>query len=80
MNWKRIGLFVLLLFAATAAASFPFRFVAAIIASGGDPVPTWLTPAQATANLAAAALVFGLVAKRQMDRVYQHAWAVLLGT
>ena len=80
MDWKRIGLFVVLLFASTAAASLPFGFVAGFIAAGGGQVPAWLTPAQAAANLAAAGCVFGLLAKRQVQRAHHHAWAVLLLT
>jgi len=78
MNWKRIVLFGLLLCAASSAVCFPFGFAAGVIMSGGGQVPAWHARALDAANIAAEAFVFGLLAKRQIERTHQHAWAVLL--
>lgn len=80
MNWKRVTLFVVALFGATAAASFPFGFVIGFLEVQGQPPPSWIIPGQAAANFTASCLVFGLLAKRQTYRCHAHAWAVLLGS
>lgn len=79
MNWKRVVFFVLLLILATAAAAFPFGLMARFIARQGEPLPPWLFYGQAVAVPLASVLVFALLAMRQRERTFAHAWAVGIG-
>jgi hypothetical protein len=80
MNWKRVAVFVGLLFCGTFAAAFPFGVITGIQIARGQSVPGWIPVGQPLAVLCAAALVFYSLAKRQRDRVWLHAFVVhLLG-
>ncbi len=76
MNWKRIAVFVGMLFLATGAASFPFGFIQGLLAAQHRQVPGWVPVAQMMAVPVAAAGVFYLLARRQADRPWGHALAV----
>ncbi len=73
MNWKRIALFVLLLFVATAAAAFPFGFIEGFLAAQGKTPPAWVLVGQAIAVPVAAIIVFALLAVRQSTKAFAHA-------
>ena len=79
MNWKRVLIFIAVIFAATAAVSFPFGFAMGILTSQGRAVPEWLPIAQGGASILAATSVFTALAMRQLDRTWEHAWAVWAG-
>ena len=76
MNWKRIFIFVLVLWLATFGASFPFGFVIGYLTVRQTPVPVWLALGQMLAVLVAAAAVFYVLARRQGNRPWLHALIV----
>jgi hypothetical protein len=61
MNWKRVAVFTVVLFLATAAAAFPFGFIQGY--SRGAP-PDWLSFGNFTVSIIAAACVFAALARR----------------
>ena len=78
MNWKRLILFTLLLWAGTAAAAFPFGFVQGVLQANAREVPEWLPLAHAgTAFLTNIAVITEL-ARRQRERTWEHAAALVL--
>jgi hypothetical protein len=79
MNHRRILAFVALLLVVTAAASFPFGFIRGFLAhSTGSEPPLWLLPAQALAVLIASIAVIAILAKRQREKTWEHAWNVAI--
>mgnify|MGYP007082196625 CR=1 FL=1 len=76
MNWKRIFSFTVILYLATAAASFPFGLVAGIYAHNGGLVPMWVHIGNNVAVPAAMVAVFILLAKKQQENSWLHAFAV----
>jgi hypothetical protein len=78
MNWRRVLSFTLLLFAATAGASFPFGFISGFLTAQARPVPGWVTIGTQIAVPLAAIAVFYALARRQEDRPWLHAQAVCL--
>jgi hypothetical protein len=79
MNWRRIVIFMLILFLATAAAAFPFGFIRGYAQASGRFVPSWVGVGQALVVPLAGAVVVALLAKRQITRPWEHAWAAVLG-
>jgi hypothetical protein len=78
LNWKRVAVFVGLLYCATLAAAFPFGFMVGIYIARGHPVPDWIPVGQPLALLCAGTAVFFCLARYQSERVWRHAVAVLL--
>ena len=76
LNWRRIVVFSAALFAATAAAAFPFGFVSGFLSSRGEPVPSWVSIGPQLAVPAAAIAVFFVLGRRQDDRPWLHALAI----
>ena len=76
MNWKRILIFVLINYLATAGAAFPFGFIEGFLTARQTPVPTWVPLSQELAVLVAAAIVFYLFSRRQRSRLWLHAFMV----
>lgn len=64
------------MFAATAAAGFPFGLVAGFVTAQGGPVPAWVIPANALAVPVAACAVFVFLSRIQTVRAWRHAFAV----
>jgi hypothetical protein len=57
MNWRRVCIFVLIFFAATAVAAFPFGFARGFSIARGLALPTWLSIGQAISVFVAGVLV-----------------------
>lgn len=76
MNWKRVLLYVVVMFAATAAAAFPFGLIAGFRGAQGESVPAWLPIGQGVAVSLAMLGVFVSLARRQLEQPWQHALAV----
>jgi len=76
MNLRRIAAFALALCLATAFAAFPFGFIQGFLRSTGHEIPWWTAFGQGIAVPTAAATVIAVLAKRQSDRIWTHAWAV----
>ena len=84
MNWKRIAVFVLILFLATAAAGIPFDVIAEVLSARQahekgwlrEPLPLWVLLGKALAVFTAATVVFYQLANRQHDRPWRHALMV----
>ncbi len=80
MNWKRIGLYVVFLFLATALATFPFGFLLAIFQRQGQTVPNWVIFGPAIAVPLAAIIVFIRLSVIQFTRTFSHIVAVTILT
>lgn len=76
MNLRRVLAFVAVLFIATAGAAFPFGFIRGFLAASGHAPPLWLVPAQGLAVVVAAMAVMTSLAKRQLQRTWEHALLV----
>jgi len=79
MNWKRIIIYVGILFLATAVAAFPFGFIVGFLQAAGKVAPLWITLGQAVAISLTSILVFAHLAKRQREKTFLHAWCVGIG-
>lgn len=80
MNWRRVCIFVLIFFFATAAAAFPFGFIRGFSLARGQVPPSWLPIGQAVAVFGAGVLVTAALARRQGRRPWIHAGAVGLSS
>jgi hypothetical protein len=80
MNWKRIAIFVVLMFAATFLAAFPVGVVEGFYRARGSAPPHWLIHALAVGTFAANVTVLILLAKRQKAKTWWNAWAVIFVT
>ena len=80
MNWKRILIFIPILFLATAAAAFPFGRIHSFLSASNKPVPIWLPIGHGSAVLVAAIIVFLILAKKQENNTWLHAILVALFT
>jgi hypothetical protein len=78
MNWRRIAIFVVVQFAATFAAALPVGFVQGVYRARGIAPPDWLVFVQAAGAFAANVIVIVFLAKRQRDRTWLTASAVVL--
>ena len=76
MNVRRILVFTLVLWLATALAAFPFGFIEGFLRATGHAKPWWIPFGQGIAVPVAAAAVIAALAKRQSERTWEHAWAV----
>ena len=76
MNWARVLRFSLALFAATAAAAFPFGFAGGFLRARGEPVPDWVALGPMIAVPVAATAIFYALGRRQADRPWLHGFAV----
>ena len=79
MDWKRVAIFTGVMFAATAAAAFPFGFIQGYFAAQQAEPPAWVGIGLTVFGIAVAALVFRALARRTPTRVYEHAGLVLFG-
>jgi hypothetical protein len=75
MNWRRVCIFVLIFFAATAVAAFPFGFARGFSIARGLALPTWLSIGQAISVFVAGVLVMAALVRRQRQGAWMHAWA-----
>lgn len=75
MNVRRIFVFALLLFLATASAGFVFGAIGGFLRATGHDIPSWMPVGQAIGVLVAAVAVIAALAKRQSDRTWEHAFA-----
>jgi hypothetical protein len=78
MNWKRLILFTLLLWAATALAAFLFGFVRGVLQANGREVPQWLNLAHVAVGFLTNVAVIAELARRQSERTWEHAAALML--
>ena len=78
MNWKRVMLFTLLLWAGTAVAAFPFGFIQGVLQANGREVPEWLPLAHAGTAFFINVGVIAQLARRQSERTWEHAGALAL--
>ncbi len=78
MNWKRLILFTLLLWAGTAVAAFPFGFVQGVLQANGRELPQWLPLAHAGVAFLTNIAVIAELARRQSERTWEHAAGLVL--
>src|SRR5262245_20834223 len=76
MNWRRIGIFTAIMFAATAAASFPFGLIEGFAVSTGRTPAAWLPLARGLAAPLAAVAVFAAFASRESGETWSGASAI----
>ncbi len=76
MNWKRIFIYILIYFAATAAVAFPFGVVIGFMSSSGSPIPVWVGVGQPIAAILVSIVVFARLASIQLEKTFETAWSV----
>ena len=78
MNIRRICVFAVLEFLATALAAFPLGVIKGMCRASGEPVPTWVLPLQGLAVPFAAMMVFLFMGYVQRHQPFRHGLIVAL--
>jgi hypothetical protein len=78
MNWQRLIVFVVLLWLAPKVVAFLFEFNQGLLEAKGMDAPEWLRLGQVAAVFLASLVVLAEFARRQSERPWEHAAALVL--